>query len=208
MKLVTVGDWERARKLVATLGPRAKKAIDQAILQEAHDLRAKVIERFNSSGPGWPALSSSTIASRLFGGFGGSKPLIRTGTMRNSVTVKKTREGVFVGIHRSSSTGAGRGSGGRFTKGMSVVNLALIHEFGASFTVRMTDRMRRFLFAMFKKTGMQRSGSSGGGGQVIHIRIPPRPFLGPVFDSVSPEQMEESVMRRVAKLLNGDVGTP
>jgi hypothetical protein len=61
----------------------------------------------------------------------------------------------------------------------------------------MTPKMRRFLFAMLRKAGIEPT-SSGGGKGVVVIRIPPRPFLRPAFESFS-KGVQKRFLRRIAR---------
>jgi phage gpG-like protein len=195
MKLV--GDWEKAAKIVETMGKRFSAAAEQAILREGHYLRGLVVQNFTSGGQlaGKPfaPLSPSTLAIRKFTGFGGTKILMRTGALRNSVVVKKVGNAVFVGVMRKSGKGA---------------NVAEIHEFGAGpYQVVMTDRQRKFLMAALSSFGGAPSPGKGGG--VLVIKIPARPFMAPVFDKfATPKDVKKRFWDHVSKAMGYDLGKP
>lgn len=195
MKLV--GDWAKAGKIVQSMDKRFAAAAEQAVLREGHMLRGKVIQNITSGGTlaGKPfaPLSPATLAIRRFTGFGGTKILMRTGALRNSVVVRKVGNAVFVGVMRTS-------------KGKA--NIAEIHEFGAGpYTVVMTQRQRRFLMAALSSMGGAPSPGKGGG--VLVIRIPARPFLGPVFEKFAqPRDVAKRFWAHIAKAMGGDLGKP
>lgn len=202
------GDWERVAKLMPGLGPRVKEATGKAILQEAHFLRKKVLQAFQDGGhPGapWKEHSPWTRAVRLLLGNKKSKLLIQSSDLRNAVAVVPIPGGgAFVGIRRAARSSYPGG----------VVNLAELHEFGKEFDVTMTDKMRKLLFAAANRAGMERKAPRGprrpgGAPIVVHIRIPARPILGPVFDRFAkPADLELSIVSRVALMLGGDIGKP
>lgn len=195
------GDWARALAIIARAPGRIRQALDRAVMREAQYLRGKIVSGIASGAPGGKAyapLAPLTLAIRAASGFGGSKPMVRTGTFRNSVVAVRVGEGVFVGIKRGTPAANGK----------DMVNLAELHENGKTFTYRMTDKQRRFLFAMLRKGGGGGGGSSGGGGNVT-VRIPARPTFGPVFEAeAKPDAVRDRFWRALAADLGGDFGTP
>lgn len=207
MSVVKIGAWRQTRRILAAGPVRAQRAFDAVVLQEALFFERKVKAGFRNQAPGgrpFKPLSPNTLKIRRFLGFRGSKALIVRGDLRNSVKAIAVSRGVaFVGVRRSA-----RARGGK-----SLVNIARIHEFGAGpIIIRITPKMRRFLAAagVFDGDGSSSgSGSSGGGVGVIVVRIPARPFLGPVRDRwfVGPGARRR-VLWRVAIMLRRDFGTP
>ena len=109
---------------------------------------------------------------------------------RETITVVGDEDEVFVGVLRKA-----RGKGGS-----SLANVAEIHEFGAGpFVVPMTPKMRRFLFALLKKAGVEPSNSGGGKGVVV-IQIPPRPFLRPAFEAFK-KGVQKRFLQRIAQAI-------
>ncbi len=192
MGVVRTGDWALARRLLAGGGARLKGAVATALRQEGQALRKEVVDGITSQAPGGhpiKPLAATTLAARQLKGFGGSKALIQRGDLRNSITVVADADEVFVGILRKS-----RGKGGS-----SVANVAEIHEFGAGpFVVPMTPKMRRFLFAMLRKAGVEPSG--GGGKGAVVIQIPPRPFLRPAFEAFK-KGVQKRFLGRIARAM-------
>lgn len=191
------GDWAKTATILEHAEDRFAKACERATLKEAHYLRGKMVQNITSGGnladrPFAPP-SPLTLAVRQFRGFGGSKPLMVTGAMRNSITVVKVAGGVFVGIRRASSKG---------------VNIPALMEFGGGPWSRpMTPKQRRFLAAAFKASGMKFGDPPGGG--ILKIRIPARPFMGPVIDKFAKsEDVQKRFWANVALEMKGDFGSP
>lgn len=207
--MTETGDWAKAARILGTLPERVEKAFQQAVLQEAHFFRKKILEEFDRGGPeggAWAPHSPWTIAIRKLLGNLKSKLLMQSGDMRNALgVVPIPGGGAFVGFRRTASTKSKIG----------IVNLADIHERGREFTVRLTPQMRALLFAAMAKSGQRRKAQPGpkrpGGnsGAVLRIRIPPRPMLSPVVSRYGqPAAVEASILNRMAILLGGDVGKP
>lgn len=201
------GDWAKATKVLDGLSGRFQQAVERAMLREAHYLRGKIVQGIASGAPGGKAyapLAPLTIAIREAQGFGGTKPMNRTGAFRGGVTVAKLRGVVFVGILRSA----------RAKNGKSLANIGAIHEVGASWSRPMTTKQRRFIFAMLKKTGMLQEGPKLPGGRfysgsdgMLHITIPARPTFGPVLEKYAkPSDVKKRFTANLAKALGYDLG--
>jgi len=193
MGVQRTGDWALAKRILSGGGGRLKNAISTSLRQEAHALRKEVVEGITNQAPGGQAfspLAATTLAARQLGGFGGSKALVRGGDLRNSITVVMEGDQAFVGILRKA-----RGKGGA-----STANVAEIHEFGAGpFVIPMTPKMRRFLFAMLKKAGVEPTSTGRGKGAVV-VSIPARPFLRPAFEAFK-KGAQSRFLRRVAAMM-------
>jgi phage gpG-like protein len=201
MTVTKTGDWQAARRVLGASGSRLKQAITTAVKQEAQVLRGRIVEGLTRQAPGGNTLTPlapTTLAARALKGFGGTKALLRRGDLRNSITAVVEGDTAFVGVKRQAQGG----------KGMA--NLAELHEFGAGpFTVVMTARMRRFLFAVLRRAGKAPGSGGGGGGGlgVVVIRIPPRPFLRPAFEAYRKEAPAR-FLRRVAAVLGLSAAPP
>jgi hypothetical protein len=201
------GDWSKALATTQRMGDRFKKAAEQAMMKEAHRLRGLIVKGITSGAPGgkpFAALSAMTLAVRKLKGFGGSKPLMWTGALRGAITVQRVgAEAVFVGIMRSAKN----------KQGKSLVNLGELHEFGSrTFTVPFTAKMRKFLFAAMRAAGLSSlggKGKGGGGKSVLTIRIPARPFIGPVVEhDAKPDDVMKRFWNNVAAGMGFDLGRP
>ena len=188
-----VGDWQQARRALAALPERLKAAQKIALLREAHLFRAEIVKGFTTQSPGgkpFKPLSETTLATRKFKGFRGTKALINRADLRNSVTAIVEGDTAFVGIKRTATGRDGR----------KLINIAQVHEFGARIAIAMSDKMRAFLHAMFREAGIPPR--PGRGRSVIVIIIPPRPFLRPVWKKLAPTASKRYVAN-IDKLLKG-----
>lgn len=207
IKVGLYGDWKKAARILGVAPVKVRIALDRAVLQEAQFFRTKCVEGFREQAPGgqpFKPLAPTTLALRRFRKFRGTKALLVSGDLRNSikVTKKQTMLGAeaFVGVHRTS-----RGRDGR-----SLINIAEIHEFGSRpIVIPVTDAMRKYLMMVLKKELGVTGGSSTGTFKrgIIIVRIPARPFLQPVIDKYF--NKAEAILRfqaRVSANLGGVVG--
>lgn len=172
-----------------------KPVMHKVIIGEAHRLRGLMLGKEGIESPSLKANSPATIARK-----GSSKPLINSGTLRAAIGVIKTEGGAFVGVRRKT----GKGSKGKFT---SIVNLAMIHEKGATITQIVTPKQRRFFIAnSLKMFGEVRAPAVGS---TIIIRIPARPFITPVLDThADPSVLGPIIARRYAYELSKATNLP
>ena len=193
-------DWGQASRIASTMQGRFTKALDRAVMKEAQFLRSHMVKGIASGAPGgnpFKPLSPMTLALRAAGGFGGSKPLIRTGALRGSITVVKLSGGrVFVGVHRSAKGADGKG----------LANVAALMEFGGTSTH--TLRQRRYLMAKLRQAGITLPKGGGGGvpigGKII---IPARPFVAPVLSTYAkPSDVKRRFYAEIAAAMGGDFG--
>ena len=197
IKITKTGDWEVARFALATGKTATAPAIKRALSQEANWMRKVVVQGIRRQRPGgqtFAKLSPMTIAARRLQGFRGRKALIRNGDLIAAINVKRFNSGwgAFVGILRTA-----KGSGGE-----KLVNVARAHEEGIGpFVVRMTDRMRRFLFAAMAASNIKPKSDGDGGGSgtgVIVIKVQARPFFAPTFKKIAkPADVKDRMLRRV-----------
>lgn len=202
MSVTKFGDWHTARAILSASSRNFKRAMDKTMLQEAHLYRKELVQGLRKQAPGGKAfkpIAKSTRQGRKFKGFGGTKALIRTGDLRNSITVVKKAGGVFVGVPRSARGKDGRG----------LVNIARVHEFGSRpIVIQITPAMRRLLAGMFRKFKAKGTGGGrAGGGAVMVIQIPARPFFRPVELKLR-KGRKKRVMARVSKNMAGAFGKP
>ncbi|WP_404364395.1 hypothetical protein ACIHQR_30055 [Corallococcus coralloides] len=173
MAVSRTGDWARARQLLAAGSSRLEGAIQAALRQEAHALRKEVVQGLTQQAPGGESLrppSPLTLAARQLAGFSGTKALLVSGVLRNSISVVVEGDEAFIGVPRSAKS----------PDGESLVDVAQLQEYGGPpVVIPMTPKMRRFLFALLRQAGQARTGGSGRG--VIVTQTPARPFLRPAF---------------------------
>ncbi len=184
MGLERVGKWLVAAKLLKGAGKILKPAITKSVRQEAQFFRTKIVRGITKQKPGgkpFLPLAPNTLKTRRAQRFRGSKALIRTGGLRNAITVVNLGDAAFVGILRSA----------RSTDGEDLHNIARIHEFGRGpFLVPITKASRSFLGA----AGVQPVPS-----RVAVITIPARPFIAPVFEKFGkPAVARRRMLRRLS----------
>jgi phage gpG-like protein len=204
-----VGDWALAARILAPgAARRVRRAIDRAVLQEAHFLAREIKAGLVSQTPGGQAfrpLAPSTLAVRRFKRFRGTKALLNRGDLRNSITVRSETLGAFVGVLRTA----------RGRDGAPLANVAELNEWGSRpIVIQVTPKMRRFLAAAMRSTGGGHNFTGGGGAStgfgVIVVQIPARPFIRPVADQHYGNETEvaQRFLHRVGTLLGGDFGGP
>jgi hypothetical protein len=216
--ITLTGDWGEASRIASTMQSKFARALDRAVMREAHYLRSLMVKGIVSGAPGgnpFKPLSPMTLALRSAGGFGGTKPLIRTGALRGSITVIKVGGGrVFVGVSRSA----------RSADGKSLANIASIMEHGG--TTTHTLRQRRYLMAKLREAGIdiakfgrgpltrdakgryQRGQTTGSGVPIgSQIQIPARPFIGPILRVYAkPVDVRARFYASIAADMGGDFG--
>lgn len=202
LKVTKVGPWARVGELLATAPRRLQGAFDKALLQEAQFLRAKIVEGIREQAPGGRAfapLAPTTLAIRKFRGFGGTKALLVHGDLRNSITVTKVGEQVFVGILRTARTRTGQ----------SLVDVAALHELGSRpIVTKLTPKARAFLHAAFRRAGLDPRAAGQVSAGIAVIRVPARPFFAPVLEKYAqPDQVSRRFVERVAVDMSGDFGS-
>lgn len=204
-----VGDWNKLALILDRAPGRSAFAMRQVVLQEAEFFRGQLVKNITSSGKlaGKPFEPNkpSTIASK-----GSNKPLIDSGALVQSVAVIERGRTVFVGVNRKTKGKQKRGKGGQFAKGFNMVDIAELHEFGKVINIRVTPAMLRFLHAKFAREG--RGGGGGTGklvvGGILVIRIPARPFIGPVIEMLysNTGQFLARIATRFSVAMGGDLG--
>jgi phage gpG-like protein len=196
-----LGPWSRVGKLLAAAPKRMQAAFDKALLQEAQFLRTKIVEGIREQAPGGRAfapLAPTTLAIRRFRGFHGTKALLVQGDLRNSITVTKNDDQVFVGVLRTARNRAGK----------SLVAIAALHEHGSRpMVIRLTPKARAFLHAAFRHAGLDGPSPGPPSTGIAVIQVPARPFLAPVFEKFAqPEQISRRFLERVAAQLSRNFG--
>lgn len=175
------GDWVQAQAILNALPKDLDNAIQSAIEGEAQVLRSAIVRHLGKVKPGLSPFTGMTGKRK------GSKPLIDTGEMRNSIGVVMGHHEAFIGIPRSS--------GG--------YRLADIHEKGRVIVQRMTDKQRRFLHATIGR----KASKVGSGTGVLVIHIPARPFVAPAFAEQRPK-IPARLMARIVAALGTKLGAP
>lgn len=186
LKVRLVGDWRQASKLLKTAVEKdaMKKALYYATMLEAQEAKRQIVSgitRQSPAGKRFLPIAVITKILRLAKGFRGSKALLVSGTLQKSIVVRPAGIGRFyVGVLRNSRSADGR----------DLFRIATVHEYGAVIVIRVTAKMRRYLMMTLNKYGARvrtphrfRGPNAGTLGRpIIVIRIPARPFIGPVLE--------------------------
>lgn len=197
------GNWAGAAQLLTNLGNKAqwKRARKKAILREAHRLRTIMVQSFNKGGPPggrWKRLSTFTqLVSRAMGK-GDRRPLMNSGTLRNSHSVVEVDDDtVFVGVHRTAKR---RGkTGGK--KAPPPVEIAALMENGSKpIYIRVTPKMRGFFLWLSKRTRGQIKPLKATTIAVV-VRIPARPWMGPIWKAEG-DRAIENILNNTLKNMN------
>lgn len=190
-----VGDWNKLSNLLGKIPKAVETATNKAIKKEGHFLRTKIVDGIRDQAPGgkqFLPLAVTTLAVRKFKGFNGTKALIKTGDLRNSVQVMDAPQGCFIGIERNA-----KGKNGK-----SMIDIAVLHEQGSGpIVIRVTAKMRKFLMMAFRQAGLQ--GPYGRGTGLLIMKIPARPFIGPVFEKFSGQGSRDRIEKEMVRLLTG-----
>lgn len=229
LKAKLFGDWEKARTILNNV-QGLRNAINSAVLAEAHYARREIVKGITKQSPGgkdFLPLAKLTLLLRRAGGFRGTKALIVTATLRNSITVKPVDRGrAFVGVLRNAQRPDGK----------ELFNIARVHEMGATFVIRVTPRMRAWLMATLREANGNKMGGmrgqrgrdkvsgrytpaprwrpSGGAGGfargVLVIRIPARPYIQPVIEKIfaDPKAVQARFAMRISQRMKLTLGKP
>jgi phage gpG-like protein len=186
------GDWAVAGRLLAGGPAKLKAAVGTALRQEAQLLRKEIVQGITKQAPGGESIkppSPLTLAAREMKGRAGTKALMVSGDLRNSVAAIVKGDEAFIGVPRKA----------RRKDGKSLVDVAKVQEFGKGpIIIPMTPAMRRFLFALLRKADQEPNGGSGKG--VVVVQIPARPFLRPAFKKFQ-KGVQKRFLGRVAGLM-------
>lgn len=204
-----------SRILAAFDGDRWSAELDRAVAQEALRLRdimtKSLVEQRGGLQKPFAPLSKATIALRRSkarkqagGRAKGTKALIATGQLYQSIQVVARGNTRFIGIPRMAK----RKGGG---KTESMVNIALIQEHG--FATTWTDKQSRWFWAQISQAhnaqanAILRSQRKRGKRKTSTVRmliVPPRPFIGPSVETWRQglgSRLEEQIKPR---LVGGD----
>jgi len=167
---------------------RAEKVVRRVALMAEREIKLGL----KSGAPGgekFKPLAASTLLLRT-----GSKPLLDTGSLLRSVstTYEKSTMSAFVGVHRTKKAADGR----------SVLNLAIIHEFGTKpFVIEVTDGVRRLFWYLHFASNGAINPLSPNKTQIAHPGVPARPFIRPTITKIRPKLQAE-----VAKVYGANGG--
>jgi hypothetical protein len=180
------GDWSGVASKLSSASKGFAAAADKAILREAHRIRTLIIRNLQTGGatagkPFAPHSPLTFVIRKFTGRRGGTKPLMTTIGL-GSVVVLKQGSTVFVGVRKAK----------QFWRDAST------HEYGATFNT--TARQQRFLGAALRASGLPAS-------KILVLKIPPRPFVGPVIEKFATQEMVTNNIRAyISEELGGFFG--
>ncbi len=171
--------WDTFNKDLRNLETKFNHIIGIIIRRELLKFQGMVKRGIKNQAPGgkrFKPLSAWTLALRKFRGFRGTKALIVSGDLRNSIVTEysESKKEGFVGILYQTKSKDGK----------SMVNIAEIQEYGTKpFAVKRTPKMRKFLAMVASKSGLISYSPNYRGKGVYIIKIPARPFIAPTFEA-------------------------
>jgi len=188
----SVPSVQEYRLMVGAINRAVSTVIAHEAFRLSNEIKTGLIEQ-RPGGKKIRPLKRTTIllrGIRTGDGKPGTKALIHSGSMVDSVTAKKrNRFHYTAGVHRNA----------RSKDGKSLSNIAAIHEGGTkTYTVTVTEKMRRFSFVLMK-FGILRAPWRVG--QELRRKIPARPWLGPAH-----EEWEKNVDDRFVAGLGAILG--
>lgn len=197
--MTLTGDWAEVGRILRVNQARLPLVIDRVVKAESERLAKMIRLGITRQSPGGKKLrrpAASTILGRRLAGVRGSLALVSSRKMLRSISARRTGlAAFFVGVPRKRA-----GS-------IDMARIAQINEEGMGpVIVRISPKMRRFLHVLFSRTGdaAPRGGERPG---FIVIRIPARPFIGPVVDhEMAPRRALPRMERRFSKMTGGDFG--
>ena len=194
---LTFTGMQAARAAVNGVQANAQRVIGRIIHKEAVEMvgamKRGIRSQFPGGGDEFEPLAESTIMQKK-----SSKALIDNGDLLRSInatdvggTYGGNTSAWFVGVHRSVRT----------KNGKPMVNIAEVHEFGtAPYPIRVTDKMRRFMMAMFI-AGRMKYPISPTTTIINHPGVPERPFVRPTFEYWDKRGGPERVAKQIAREL-------
>lgn len=193
------GPWGPTGALLTRVGNPVlwREAKRRAVLKECHRLRGIMVLSFNRGGPPgkrWKALSAFTQIMGRIKGKGDRHPLLDTGDLRNSHSVvEEDKDTFFVGVHRTAKSKK---------KGQpSMVNLGLIHENGTKpIYIRISPKMRWWWRNILVPKSKGQIRPLKNTTIAIVVRIPARPWIGPIWDKEKNQSAENIMKETVANL--------
>ena len=212
LRVRATGDWERAAELLRTL-KRGNRVWESVVGKEAKYAAKLVRENLNTrgklTGTKWPRLKPLTWKRKKT-----KRILFESRQLAKAITTKKEGSSWFIGV---VSTDKHKGTD------ISLRDLAAVHEYGTTIVQEWTAKQRAAFFALLRKYGGARRGSSRRktspsaqspavrdprtgrfvktkaipkGRMVVVIKIPARPFIFPVLTRMY-KGAQDSVERRI-----------
>lgn len=152
------------------------KAVRRAALLAERELKLGL----RSGAPAGKELLPLALATVMLRRRRSRKPLLDTGSLLGSIgtTIDEVGRTAFVGVHRTA----------RGADGQSLINVALVHEFGTRpFVIQVTPAMRRLFLVLSKLSRGRIRPLSKNKTTISHPGVPARPFLRPTLEVLGPK---------------------
>lgn len=175
------GNWKGLTRAIEQLDPitfqaAADKALDDEAEMVARGIKKNIETQGRFAGKPFSPPKKITLISRRMRGNMRRRSLFETGKLADSFeVVRQGKHSRRVQVKRGLK-GTHKG------KKVTLRKIAAMNENGASFAIKITPSMAKFLAILTRNTlgrGTAEKGYGGGGG-VAMITIPPRPFVKPV----------------------------
>lgn len=169
--------WEIAKKRLVDASNKVEERQALAVRRAALLLERELKKGLRSGAPGGRAFAPLAQTTVLMRRKRSKNPLLDTGSLLSSITTTfdKRSRSAFVGVHRTA-----RGSSGQ-----SLVNVALIHEYGTKpFVIRVTPGVRRLFWRLHVVSKGRIKPLSAKKVLIAHPGIPARPFMRPTLEAV------------------------
>jgi hypothetical protein len=192
-------EWKQAQDILNKATNLIREAVDIIPRREAEFFKDQIKDGIMTQAPGGKHLkpiSPATKLARRALGISGDKALISRGELMNSISLRRDGKSWFVGIPKKRK--------GRTT----LAQAAQIQEEGyGPVAIKMTPQMRKFLFGVVFKNSPNKGNNAEGGDSFLIIKVPPRPFIKPVFDKYgSKDQALPRLNTLYAQTLKGMFG--
>lgn len=184
--------WEKTLRRYRLAPHLVRRFTDRLLRKEAEFFRSKIIEGIKTGAPAGKKLeklSPWTIATRKMAGLSGRKPLVERAQMMRAIKAYRLDPNSYM---------VGVLPGAVNKEGTSLLKIARIQEEGMpGRVIKISKRMAAFLAILMRHMRKTRRpkrlpGQSG----YLFIKIPPRPFIRPVYDKFAKnERMVQARMR-------------
>lgn len=172
--------WSEARRRLTRGAASLKKTEAMAVRSVALLVEREIKKGIRSGAPGGQRFKPLSPITKLLRR--GRRPLIDNGAAGGLLGSIKTTFNAktaqaFVGVHRTA----------RSSSGESLVNIAVVHEFGTKpFAIPVTDGVRRFFIMLHLKSNGKILPIGANKTVIMHPGVPARPFIRPTVEKLRP----------------------
>ncbi len=179
-KIMLDHEWAQHTKELKAEQAAHRKRVGQAVRKAALLAERELKLGIRNGAPGGQKFRPLDTITLFLRRQRSSKPLIDSGSLVGSIhtTFDKEKLSAFVGVHRSA----------RGADGESLVNVAMVHEYGTKpFVIRVTPALRRLFWRLhLASQGLIRA-LHPNRQYLNHPGVPERPFMRPTIAAVQPK---------------------